>query len=79
MLAHRDRLPCVTLGVGAAFDMLAGRVGVAPRWVQAAGLEWLLRLAQEPRRLWRRYAVHNGRFVVLVARQWLRTSADRAA
>ena len=43
MLAHRDRLPCVMLGVGAAFDMLTGRVGVAPQWMQRAGLEWLYR------------------------------------
>ncbi len=71
MLAHRERLSCTMLGVGAVFDMLTGRVGVAPGWAQRAGLEWLVRLAQEPRRLWRRYALHNGRFVVLVARQRL--------
>jgi len=71
MLAHRERLSCTMLGVGAVFDMLTGRVGVAPAWAQRAGLEWLVRLAQEPRRLWRRYALHNARFVALVARQRL--------
>lgn len=71
MFAHRDRLPCVALGVGAAFDMLAGEIPVAPRWMQTLGLEWILRLVSEPRRLWRRYARHNGRFVVLVLRRWL--------
>jgi N-acetylglucosaminyldiphosphoundecaprenol N-acetyl-beta-D-mannosaminyltransferase len=72
MLAHRDRLPCVALGVGAVFDMLAGTLKVAPRWMQAAGLEWVFRLCVEPRRLWRRYARHNGRFLVLLARQQAR-------
>ncbi len=71
MLAHRARLSCTMLGVGAVFDMLTGRVGVAPAWAQRVGLEWFVRFVQEPRRLWRRYALHNGRFVVLVARQRL--------
>jgi N-acetylglucosaminyldiphosphoundecaprenol N-acetyl-beta-D-mannosaminyltransferase len=71
MLTRRDRLPCVMLGVGGAFGMLAGDVRVAPRWVQRAGLEWVLRLVGEPRRLWRRYARYNGPFLVLAARQWL--------
>jgi len=71
MLAHRERVSCVMLGVGAAFDMVAGRTKVAPRWMQHAGLEWAFRLASEPRRLWRRYARHNVRFLVLVLGQWL--------
>lgn len=71
MLAQRERLDCVALGVGAAFDMLAGTLRVAPRWMQLLGLEWLFRLVYEPRRLWRRYAKHNARFVYLVLRQWL--------
>lgn len=75
MFAHRYRPPCVARGVGVAFDMLAGEVPLAPRWMEALGLEWVLRLVSEPRRLWRRYALHNGRFVVLAARQWLGGSA----
>jgi N-acetylglucosaminyldiphosphoundecaprenol N-acetyl-beta-D-mannosaminyltransferase len=78
MLAHRDRLSCVMLGVGAAFDMLTGRVGIAPAWMQRAGLEWVFRFFQEPRRLWRRYARHNGRFVALVLAQRLRATTGRA-
>lgn len=66
----RDELPDMTLaGVGAAFDMLAGRVAQAPRWMRATGLEWLFRLGQEPRRLWRRYAVNNPAFLMLLARE----------
>lgn len=72
MAAHRDRLSCAMLGVGAAFDFLAGRKRQAPRWVQDAGLEWLFRLLCEPRRLWRRYAVHNPRFAFHLARQLAR-------
>ena len=79
MLAHRDRLPCVMLGVGAAFDMLTGRVGVAPPWMQRAGLEWVYRFFQEPRRLWRRYAHHNGRFVAFVLALRLRAATGRTA
>jgi N-acetylglucosaminyldiphosphoundecaprenol N-acetyl-beta-D-mannosaminyltransferase len=46
----------VLIGVGAAFDFLSGRKRQAPRWMQRGGMEWLFRLATEPRRLWRRYA-----------------------
>jgi N-acetylglucosaminyldiphosphoundecaprenol N-acetyl-beta-D-mannosaminyltransferase len=65
---HRDVLATpVALGVGGAFDVLAGCVRRAPTWMQAAGLEWLWRLAMEPRRLWRRYLVSNTRFAALLA------------
>ena len=50
-------------GVGAAFDLLAGLQPRAPRWMQTRGLEWLYRLAREPRRLAGRYAVTNTRFL----------------
>lgn len=69
MAAHKDRLPLVTLGVGAAFDFHSGRVKQAPRWLQLLGLEWLFRLAMEPRRLWRRYLKHNPRFLGLLGLQ----------
>ncbi|MCS6953700.1 MAG: WecB/TagA/CpsF family glycosyltransferase [Bryobacterales bacterium] len=65
MAAHRGRIPAVMLGVGAAFDFLAGTKSQAPVWMQGAGLEWLFRLATEPRRLWRRYREHNPRSVAL--------------
>jgi N-acetylglucosaminyldiphosphoundecaprenol N-acetyl-beta-D-mannosaminyltransferase len=60
------------VGVGAAFDFHAGLVPQAPPWMQRHGLEWVYRLAREPRRLWRRYARYNPRFVVGFARQYLR-------
>jgi N-acetylglucosaminyldiphosphoundecaprenol N-acetyl-beta-D-mannosaminyltransferase len=65
MAEHRERLQApVLLGVGAAFDFHTGRVPQAPRWMMGAGLEWLFRLLQEPRRLWRRYLVYNPLFVL---------------
>jgi N-acetylglucosaminyldiphosphoundecaprenol N-acetyl-beta-D-mannosaminyltransferase len=60
------------VGVGAAFDFHAGLVPQAPPWMQRSGLEWTYRLAREPRRLWRRYARYNPRFVAGFARQYLR-------
>jgi N-acetylglucosaminyldiphosphoundecaprenol N-acetyl-beta-D-mannosaminyltransferase len=64
----RLRTP-VLIGVGAAFDFHAGLVPQAPARMQRVGLEWVFRLAQEPRRLWRRYLRYNPRFVVSFARQ----------
>jgi N-acetylglucosaminyldiphosphoundecaprenol N-acetyl-beta-D-mannosaminyltransferase len=60
------------VGVGAAFDFHAGLVPQAPVWMQRSGLEWTYRLAREPRRLWRRYARYNPRFVAGFARQYVR-------
>ncbi len=71
MAAHKGRVQAVMLGVGAAFDFHAGRFPQAPAWMQRAGLEWLFRLITEPRRLWRRYARHNPRFVILALMQLL--------
>lgn len=71
MHAHRGRVQAVMVGVGAAFDYHAGTTPRAPRWMQQAGLEWLHRLASEPRRLWRRYLVTNTLFVVAAVRQLL--------
>jgi N-acetylglucosaminyldiphosphoundecaprenol N-acetyl-beta-D-mannosaminyltransferase len=57
---YRERLNVpVCMGIGGSFDMLAGNVRRAPLWVQHHGLEWLYRLAQEPRRLWKRYIIHD--------------------
>jgi N-acetylglucosaminyldiphosphoundecaprenol N-acetyl-beta-D-mannosaminyltransferase len=60
--------PAVAMGVGGSLDFLVGRVRRAPAWMSRAGLEWLYRLAQEPRRMWRRYLVEDPRFVAIVAR-----------
>jgi len=62
----------VVHGVGGSFDVLAGLIPRAPRWMQRGGLEWLFRLLQEPRRMWRRYLVTNTRFVALLAQAWVR-------
>lgn len=72
MAAQRGRLPAVMVGVGAAFDYHAGTIRRAPPWMQRHGLEWLHRLASEPRRLWRRYLVTNSLYLWLAARQLLR-------
>lgn len=57
------------MGVGGSFDVLAGVVKRAPVWAQEMGLEWLWRLIQEPRRMWRRYLLGNVQFVWLVGRE----------
>ena len=59
-------------GVGGSFDVLAGIIPRAPLWMQRAGLEWLFRLCQEPRRMWRRYLTTNTVFVMLILWEWLR-------
>ncbi|MFN6567812.1 WecB/TagA/CpsF family glycosyltransferase [Dendronalium sp. ChiSLP03b] len=68
---HKDRIPVVMLGVGAAFDFYSGRIKQAPSWMQEIGLEWLFRLLMEPKRLWKRYLKHNPRFIVFFLRQLL--------
>jgi N-acetylglucosaminyldiphosphoundecaprenol N-acetyl-beta-D-mannosaminyltransferase len=78
MADHYDKLSCVMLGVGAAFDFYAGSVRESPEWLSRLGLEWLYRLAKEPRRLWRRYLSTNPRFLFLAIRQLARgTSTSR--
>ncbi len=73
MASHKGRVNAVMLGVGAAFDSLAGVKPQAPAWMQRAGLEWVFHLATEPRRLWRRYAYHNPRFLALFVGQYLKS------
>ncbi|MDQ6711248.1 MAG: WecB/TagA/CpsF family glycosyltransferase, partial [Candidatus Dormibacteraeota bacterium] len=64
MSRMRSRIDApVLIGVGAAFDFHAGVVRQAPRFVQRSGFEWLFRLSQDPRRLWRRYLSANTRFL----------------
>uniref|UniRef100_UPI00286989FC WecB/TagA/CpsF family glycosyltransferase n=1 Tax=Deinococcus sp. TaxID=47478 RepID=UPI00286989FC len=76
MAAHAGRIPGVMLGIGAAFDFHSGRVRQAPGVMQRLGLEWLFRLLMEPRRLWKRYARHNPRFVGLFMKQLLNTRSS---
>lgn len=72
MHQRRGQVQAVMVGVGAAFDFLAGTIARAPSWMQAAGLEWLHRLWQQPRRLGPRYLVTNTHFVLGAAWQMLR-------
>ncbi len=53
------------MGVGGSFDVIAGKVKRAPRWMQDNGLEWLYRLIQEPRKMWRRYLLGNIQYIGL--------------
>jgi N-acetylglucosaminyldiphosphoundecaprenol N-acetyl-beta-D-mannosaminyltransferase len=68
----------VAIGVGAAVDMLAGQIRQPSAWITNVGLEWLFRLAQEPRRLWRRYLIRDMKFVALVIRELSRGRKRRA-
>lgn len=77
MAAHRAALDCVQVGVGAAFDFIAGAKLQAPAWIQRAGMEWAFRLLTEPRRLWRRYLHNNPRFIVQLMREERLASAGR--
>ena len=71
MWAHTDKLKAVMLGVGASFDFYAGNVKESPEWMGKLGLEWLFRLTQEPKRLWKRYLILNPRFIWLATVQLL--------
>ncbi len=68
-LEHREQLHApVLMGVGGSFDVLAGAVTRAPRWVQGLGMEWFWRFLQEPRRMWKRYLTTNSAFLFRVSR-----------
>lgn len=71
MADHKGRVSAVMIGVGAAFDYHAGTLRRAPAWMQNHGLEWLYRLASEPRRLFKRYLVTNSVFVYKQAMNWV--------
>jgi len=57
------------MGVGGSFDVIAGFVKRAPEWMQKTGLEWLFRVMQEPRRMWKRYLVGNVQFIILILKE----------
>jgi N-acetylglucosaminyldiphosphoundecaprenol N-acetyl-beta-D-mannosaminyltransferase len=77
MAAHRGLINTpVMIGVGAAFDINSGSINQAPRFVQRSGFEWLYRLIQEPRRLWRRYLRNNPEFVIRMLRHPPRLVAE---
>lgn len=72
MAEHKPHLQCVMLGVGAAYDFIAGSKKHAPKWVQKIGMEWFFRLCSEPKRLWRRYLTTNPRFIWHFGKQLLK-------
>ena len=63
MHENRNKLKCIMIGVGAAFDFISGNKKEAPRLMQIFGLEWFYRFISEPNRLWKRYLKHNPRFI----------------
>jgi N-acetylglucosaminyldiphosphoundecaprenol N-acetyl-beta-D-mannosaminyltransferase len=66
-----NRINAVLIGVGGALPVLVGQQKRAPAWMQDAGLEWLFRLSQEPKRLWKRYLVTNSIFIAKMIREKL--------
>jgi N-acetylglucosaminyldiphosphoundecaprenol N-acetyl-beta-D-mannosaminyltransferase len=77
---HRNRealRPAVLLGIGATLDFLAGQIKRAPGWISRAGLEWVFRLALEPRRLAKRYLVNDPKFAAIVLRTFREPQALR--
>ena len=69
MYAHKDHVNGVMIGVGAGFDYHAGNIKRAPGWMQKLSLEWLYRLLQDPKRLFKRYLVTNTRYLWLIHRK----------
>lgn len=69
MRLHSHRIPAVLVGVGAAFDFIAGKISRAPAFVRNIGMEWFWRLCQDPSRLFRRYVETNSKFVWLLVRE----------
>ena len=59
----------VFMGVGGSFDVISGYIPRAPKWMQKSGLEWLFRVMQEPRRLFKRYFVGNRTFIKAVRKE----------
>ena len=57
------------MGVGGTFDIYSGKTKRAPKWIQDAGVEWLYRISQEPKRLWKRYARTNTIFIYMVLKE----------
>jgi N-acetylglucosaminyldiphosphoundecaprenol N-acetyl-beta-D-mannosaminyltransferase len=72
MAAMKGRINACMVGIGGALPVMIGMQKRAPVWMQKASLEWLYRLIQEPQRLFKRYAVTNTMFIVLLFTQWLK-------
>ncbi len=72
MAEFEKEVPGIMLGIGAGLDFVSGNKKRAPQWAQSMGVEWLVRLAQEPRRMWRRYLVRDLAFFMIAPRQIVR-------
>ncbi|MCK5013154.1 MAG: WecB/TagA/CpsF family glycosyltransferase [Candidatus Omnitrophica bacterium] len=74
MYEHRAKLKApIIIGVGAAFDFIAGVKKQAPRWMRRFGLEWFFRLCSEPKRLWKRYFLGNTKFIYLLIKHSIKS------
>lgn len=70
----KDRLGVrFVMGVGGTFDVMAGKTKRAPEWMQQWGLEWLYRVIQEPRRMWKRYLITNSKYLLYLVREFFRS------
>ena len=72
MCEHKDKVNGLMLGVGAGFDYHAGNISRAPKWMQTMSLEWLYRLLQDPKRLYKRYIDTNSKFIYLTIKNTLK-------
>lgn len=77
MAAMKGRINAVMVGIGGALPVLVGVHRRAPGWMQYAGLEWMFRLTQEPKRLFRRYSVTNSKFLYLILKEYIRVKFAR--
>ena len=78
IVANRDACGAkLSIGVGISFSFVSGHVARAPRWMQRAGLEWLHRLNEEPRRLWKRYLVEDLPFFYLLVKDLMSQALNR--
>ncbi len=66
---HKNKIKGLMIGVGAGFDYHAGNIKRAPKWMQKCSLEWLYRLLQDPKRLFKRYFRTNAKFIKLVHKE----------
>lgn len=72
MAAYTSYLSAILIGVGAAFDFIAGTTNRAPVWMQKCGLEWAHRLTVDPRKTWKRYATTNPLFIWMVVKEYVK-------
>lgn len=72
MAEYTSYLSAILIGVGAAFDFIAGSTNRAPVWMQKCGLEWAHRLTVDPRKTWKRYATTNPLFIWMVVREYVK-------